>query len=389
MSISVMGYTLPYILNGGFWSQEDGPDAFWVSANHRPRTAPGLIDFNYGFIGQNLDFSRAGAEVKAFLEAPLLEDSATAPVPIGSNIFEQAWIDKKIVPAQSNGEGAGWTFAADIAALYGLMKGRVIIQDRGFTGLGLFVSEDARAITDWFGDGFGIVGLYHKGETASDDYFHISLNLPQMNLPAYRMTGGVLAVTIWTNGGVQLDFGFPWPIGATRQWERTIGMIITPGQASAGFYILKRQQAAEEGTELVIGAGFALQWGLGASWGGGAFQAWGRIGVYGVLTGEAGFLTRNGDLELRWLKVTGAVGVLVEGRGRIDWWIISIEVGVRATAEMRIELEYRPSQPTRIDLHASLYVSAYARACIGGGWFKVCRSVNVGLSIPVHHQLSL
>lgn len=397
-SISVLKYPLPYSVSGGFFSSgEPGTgDSFWLSAT-RTSDTPTLFDFNYGFVGQNIVFREGaggGKLVRRFLEAPLLANAGAPPAgALTDNIFENAW-GTDILPAgdADSAEGKGWTFAAELAALWGILRGRAIIQDRGFRGLALFVDTskpEARALKEWFGDSFGFVGLHHKGGTESDDYFTMSLTLPEMNLPAFRMVGGIIAVTLWTNGGVQIDFGFPWLSGATREWERTIGLIITPGQASAGFYFKKTiEHVPDSGAQrLTIGAGFAVQWGLGASWGGGTFKAWGRIGVYGVVQGEVTFATDSFDLVR--LYVVGAVGVLVEGSGKIDWWIISVEVGIKATAEMRFELEYLPKGDKTIQLAAELYVSAYARACVGGGWFKVCKSITVGLSIPVHHRLTL
>lgn len=404
-SISILKYKLPYTVAGGFFSSS-GPgagDAFWVSAT-RNNGGDHLIDFNYGFIGQNIAFKpdSAGNIVQKFLEAPLLAKSGEKPdTALGENIFEKAW-GKEVYPAGegSLGDGMGWTFAAEIGAFWGIMRGRAIIQDRGYRGLALFVDATkpgGKVIREWFGDSFGFVGLHHKGATEDDDYFHMSLTLPEMNLPAFRMVGGVVATTLWTNGGFQVDFGFPWPSGSTRQWERTIGLIITPGQASAGFYFRKTLEHAPDGKTglLTIGAGLAIQWGLGAAWGGGTFKAWGRIGVYGVVQGEVTLRVGDpnkpfsGDLALQRLYVVGAVGVLVEATGKIDWWVISVEVGVKATAELRFELDYQPSGPKTVKLAAELYVSAYAKACIGGGWFKVCKSITVGLSVPVHYQLKL
>lgn len=385
ISISILGYQIPYTLDGGFFSSDadEVEDAFFVGVKKIDDTTTGLFDFKYGFVGQNTDFSGAPDVVQGFLEAALMPKADQDPQkPLKPDNYLKTW-----KPAHKGGPGSGWTFAAEIAALKGLFTGRVLIQDRGFKGLALYL-PDGGVLKEWFSDGFGFVGLYYKGATADDDYFHMSMTLPEIKFPTFPMVGGVLAATIWANGGLQLDCGFPWQDGATRRWERTIGLIITPGQGSAGFYVRKTTRETVNGNEITLAAGFAIQWGLGGKWGSGAFTAWARVGIYGVIEGMARFTLGSG-FDLQELRVVGAVGVLVEGHAKIDWWVISVEVGVKATAELRMELTYIPHQPILVHLAAELYVSASARACIGGGWVKICKSINVGLAIPVRYDLKL
>ena len=73
--------------------------------------------------------------------------------------------------------------------------------------------------------------------------------------------------------------------------------------------------------------------------------------------------------------------------GDKDWWVISARVGVRASAEIRTAILWQRNQPVQMAVAAELYVSAYAEACIGPSWARVCKDISVGLDITVRHQL--
>jgi hypothetical protein len=210
--------------------------------------------------------------------------------------------------------------------------------------------------------------------------------------------GGEIAAELFTSGDFTVDFGFPWPSPrGSRRWERTLGVIVTPGQASGGWYVRKRQHMVPAQVpgqpnqkHLVIAAGVAIQWGLGATFGKGkVFTVWVRIGVYAVMEGELTLLLRGGGSpKIIAFAIKGAAGVLLEGAGEIDWWVINLRVGVRASAEVRTAILWREGQKVQMQLGAELHVSAYARACIGPRWARVCKSISVELTIPVRHQLT-
>ncbi len=386
LSVKLLRYTIFNNASGGFFSLKDGGgDGFWA---YFPKDDAGkfLLVFDWGFVGKNIDFS-ADVAKKLLVPPPLNETigQADTDVDLGKSL-SASWVDGNIRPARDAG-GKGWTFAAGMSVLGGALRGRALIQDAGFAGLSLWGPE----LKKWFGYDFSFCGIYRRNITPGDDYFYISTTLPAVTLGTIHFTGGVVALEIYTSGDFMVDFGFPWAgVGGGREWRRTIGAIITPGQASAGFYLRKRETAlAGGGKQLTVTAGFAVQWGLGAAFGGGVFKAWVRIGLYAVLEGEAVLNIDGGKVDLQKMKVSGAGGVLVEGEGSINWWVISVRVYVCASAEISLVLTWERGQPTILALRAELYVSASAEACVGGGWFKVCRSIRVRLSIPVTYQLKL
>lgn len=390
-TVKLLKHTIFEKASGGFFSlKEGGGDGFWAYFPESEKSF--LFVFDWGFIAKNVDFDPSVA--KLLLVPPLpnetLEDGEKAKDK--GKELSQMWVDNKIRPSTSTA-GRGWTFAAGMTVLDGALKGRALVQDSGFAGLTLWGPK----LKEWFGYDFSFCGIYRRNITPGEDYFFISTTLPAVTMGTVHFTGGVVAIEIYTSGDFMLDFGFPWnKPGGGREWRRTIGAIVTPGQASAGFYIRKREASLPaSGKMLSISAGFAVQWGLGAAFDGGIFKAWVRIGLYAVLEGRVD-MRIGGDTKLLALVVAGAGGVLAEGEGSINWWVISVRVYVCASAEVRLQLSWfdpehpqplLPTGKTQLHLRAELYVSASAQACVGGGWFKVCRSITVGLTIPANYQL--
>lgn len=356
----------------GFWTAFLGVDL-------------GLLALEWGFVGNNIDFPQ---ELPVELLTPPPAQTSDENFPNIAKELHAAWSNKLIKPA--NGSAArGWTFAAGLSAFEGAFRGRALFQDGGFMGLALY-GEALKKLLGW---NFVFVGLYRKNITPGEDYFYFSVTLPPMTFGGIRYTGGAIAAEIFTSGDFTFDFGFPWrsPSGG-RQWERTIGAIVTPGQASGGFYVRKRRTNHPDtgAKKLKVGGGVAFQWGLGTAIDGGVFKVWVRIGLYAIVEGEVVLQYKStSDVRVVAFMLQGAVGVLAEGEGQIEWWVISVRVGVRASAEIRASLIWDSEIDDRVlmPIEAELSVSAYAEACIGGGCARLCRGISVNLHIPVRYQL--
>lgn len=371
--------------SGAFFSQDrDAGNGFWAAFRGRDFS---LFEFDWAFIGQNIDFPPS---IPQRLLAPPPEGSESQNFAELSDEINNAWGNGEIVPATGTA-AKGWTFAASIQALDKALNGRVLFQDGGFTGLSLG-GPALKKLLNW---DFAFTGIYRKDISPGEDYFYFSVTLPAMTFGSMQFTGGVIAAEFYTSGDFMVDIGFPWRAsGGGRQWNRTIGAIVTPGQASGGFYIKKRRTDLPEigKSELVLGGGVAIQWGLGAAFDGGVFRVWVRIGVYVIVEGSLALQYSESGAEIVAFTLQGAAGILLEGEGWIDWWIISVTVGVRASAEIRAALIWdgrgnSPDKRVLMPIEAELSVSAYAEACIGGGCARICRSIKVSLNIPVRYQL--
>ncbi|KPL66746.1 hypothetical protein SZ64_00690 [Erythrobacter sp. SG61-1L] len=390
--LSILKYKVFENLNGGYFSlKDDRGDGFWALFE-RPVKFP-LLEFHWAFAAQNVDFPPEVA--KLLLAPPKIRegddpgggDDGDSDVSGMGGKLADYWKDGVLRPALGR-KSIGWTFAASISALEDALQGRALFQDGGFMGLAL----NGGALSELFGWDFAFVGLYRKDITPGEDYFYFSVTLPPITFSTIHFTGGEIAAELYTSGDFAIDFGFPWQLSrGGRAWERTIGAIVTPGQASGGWYVRKREHMVPQGKQLVIAAGIAIQWGLGAAFGGGTFKAWVRIGVYGILEGQLTLLLgeqRGKAPRITAIHVQGAAGILVEGQGEIDWWVINVSVGVRATAEVRVAIAWvEGNDVVHMHVEAELSVSAYARACIGPRWARICKGISVGLSIPVKHTL--
>lgn len=291
-----------------------------------------------------------------------------------------------------------WVFAAGFG-FGGLLDGRFLFQDRRYYGLAV----GGGIFREWFGFDFALSVLYEKGPMPSQDRVVISIRAPKVVLPTFAFLGGVISLRVDFNGGFLLDCGFPWRQGSERLWNRTFGAIVTPFQACGGFYVRRENVVVPLGRDLVAaGGGYALQGGLGAAFGGGVFSVWVTVGVYSVIEGV---VVLSGD-TMRAFRLTGAVGVLLRGGGELNFWIISVRVEIVVGAEASLTLIYRadnnipdlsqigipatvaPGRPViRIDF--LLYARASARACIGSGWFKLCKSISVSVPMRARYDLRL
>lgn len=377
------------VLDGGhgafFSSDGTSGNGFWAAFTGIDLS---LFKLEWGFVGQNIDFPTQLS--RNLLSPPAAQATEENFGDVAKNLVD-AW-DKGWIRPAGGSAARGWTFAAGLSAFEGAFRGRALFQDGGFTGLALY-GEALRKLLGW---NFVFVGLYRKNITPGEDYFYFSVTLPPMSFGGMRFTGGAIAAEIYTSGDFAVDFGFPWRApGGGRQWERTFGAIVTPGQASGGFYLRKRSTHRPDtgAKELLVAGGVAFQWGLGAAFDGGVFQVWVRIGLYVIVEGEIALNYRDtSDVKVVAFTLQGAVGVLLEGEGKIDWWVISVRVGVRASAEIRAALIWdgRPEHHDNrvlMPIEAELSVSAYAEACIGGGCARICRGIDVHIDIPVRYQL--
>lgn len=274
--------------------------------------------------------------------------------------------------------------------------GAVQFQDGYYYGIAL----NSPAFCRWFGFDLAIAVVYVKGTQPSEDQFTLTFRAPRVTLPAFAFTGGIISLMIGVDGSFLIDIGFPWVQSGVRRWDRALGAIVTPFQGSGGFY-LRRQTIAgysEEGqthTGILIGAGFAIQFGLGGAYGSAGFRVTASIGIFAVVEGDALFLDNNLD----GLVLIGSVGLLGRASGELNWWIISIRVEVLLIAEARLQFAWGCNprlasankacdrQPATLSFQMTVYASVSASACIGWGPFQVCAGITVSVAIPVSPEI--
>ncbi|HWA24357.1 MAG TPA: hypothetical protein VG734_01690 [Lacunisphaera sp.] len=365
----------------------------------------GSLNIYWILIGQNLAPDAALARRMMEIEPP---SSANGQREVRRAIKE-AVRQGTLLPGDREGLSA-WVFAAGFNFL-GLFEGKFLFQDQRYYG----ISMVGGVLKEWFGYDVGISVLYIKGNRPDEDSFAVSVRVPAVTLPAFHFMGGVVAIEIVLNGGFTLDVGFPWlPANGPRAWHRAFGAIVGIFQGCAGFYLSKRSfSLVKENAEyraLTLGGGYALQAGLGGAFGAGGsvFRVWASVGLYTIIEGEVWFLkeaSASGLGRLAALRFVGAVGILVRGGAELNFWIISVRIEVFISAEARLTVAWgkrelllasgenaiAPGEDGRVvaQVDFELWVRASARACIGGGWFKICAGIDVSIPMRFNYKLAL
>jgi hypothetical protein len=389
VKITILGLTIVEKLTAYLFSQPDGQACFALFSANKVTVGP--IGIRWIMIGNNVSLSPDLA-VK-LMEIGASAEQEDADLIRAINVADNA---KTFSPGAAVNQGR-WIFAAAFS-FAGLLDGKFLFQDHAYYGIAL----EGKIFKDWFGWDFAISVLYIRGRDPSQDTFAISLRVPQVTLPAFQFMGGELALSLAMNGSFILDVGFPHlNTDGGRQWYRALGAIVTPFQGSGGFYIQKYTvtTAVAKQDALLLSAGYALQIGLGGSFGGGVFTAWVTAGIYFVVEGAV--YLESGNISA--LRLAGAVGLVVRGGARLNFWIISVSIEIVLSAEARAVLiwgrmpdEYKligggdavpGGNKVSLRLDMTVYASASAEACIGGGWFRICKGISV--TIPLRYSLTV
>ena len=353
-----------------------------------------LIQLRWVLVAHNASFDEELVKHIVAIEPPLgkVRD-------VRLKIAEAARTRDIIKPMSESATHGKWLFGAEFDVASGFLQGKFLFQDGRYYG----ISIKGDLFDSLFGSGFGISVVYIKADRPEQDSFVISVSAPKVTTGAFQFTGGVITLEISLSGNFTLDVGFPWLAGATRQWNRALGAIITPFQGSGGFYI--RKHALGPMTEfqriVELGGGYAVQAGLGVAGGSGPFHVWATIGLYSIFEGKV-HLAKAGRLQITGLKVVGAVGIVGRAGGELNWWIISVRVEVLVSSEARATIEWgtcrslpasdapiSTGDPVQVEFAFDVYASVRARACIGRGWFKLCKSISVSVSLPIRHTVTL
>jgi hypothetical protein len=310
-----------------------------------------------------------------------------------------------------------WVFAAGFNIFDEFLVGKFLFQDNAYYGLAI----DGKFLREWFGYDLAISILYIVKDHPEEDLFKLSLQVPSVSLGGFAFNGGIISIEVQMNGGFMVDIGFPWqaPDGE-RLWERGFGMMLSGIMGRGGCYIAQRTSVRSgnapqgngqrQGKLTLVEGGYAAAVGIGGEYSAGPLRVTAYAGIYYSCEGGMLFISpqeRPDDLTLVGLRLSGAIGIQARGIAELDWWVISIRVEVVAGAEARLTIFWgalEHHQPGNSNLPAVmedadprigvrvdfvLYARVSARACIGKGWFKVCKSIDVGVSMPYQTTLYL
>lgn len=315
---------------------------------------------------------------------------------------------------ETGGSIGEWVFAAGFSLFNEFLNGKFLFQDGAYYGLAI----DGPFLKKWFGYELAISVLYIIKDRPEEDLFRLALRVPSVELGGFSFNAGVIVIEIQMNGSFLLDIGYPWlASNGERLWERGFGVMIAGLMGRGGCFIAKRSSLRtgsiggdNPGKLTLLEGGQATMVGIGKSFSAGPLRVRAYAGIYYTCEGGMLFFSPENDLrrlELVGLRLSGSIGIQARGIAELNWWVISIRVEVVAGAEARLTLFWgalEHHKPGTADLPATLdgkdspigvrvdfvlYARVSARACIGSGWFKICKGISVGISMPYRTTLYL
>jgi hypothetical protein len=361
--------------------------------------APPFFSIDWGLMGHKVGLPARFAENVLTVNPANLTTVQPRAV---TAALDAEFANTQFLPAPGGDQSDDWMVGAGISVANGFFQGRFLYQEGGLVGLAL----SGTMFKEWFDWDLAISVLYYRGGQPDQDRFYIALTIPKVLTGPFAFMGGVIAIEVFANGSFTFDIGFPWkqPEGS-RNWNRTLGAIMPPFQASGGLYFSKLNLSVPIDTTthpefakvLSLAAGYAVQAGLGAAFGGGIFTVWVRVGLYAIIEGD---LFLDGQ-QIAAVQLAGAFGVLFQGHGELNFWIISASVDVTVSAEAQATARWIQAAsyaalpgffgtaPGRLELKFdfTLYASVSASACIRLGFASICKGISV--TIPMHAGYAL
>lgn len=228
----------------------------------------------------------------------------------------------------------------------------------------------------------GLSLAYLPGATAKDDQFLLQVALPSFSIGSISLLGPLVGIAIEPDGDFMVDVGFPWPHPrGGRYWERTVGMIVSPGQASGGVYLRRRTRSSS--TELTLG--LAVQWGVGVQIDFKLIRGYARLGWYAIL--EGGFEIVGSQVRI--LELQGAGGVVAEVVVEVSIWIASARFAAIAAAEARIRAApILPSAAQGLLLGSGINTSE-GRALMTGDTTVALATLDIAMAFELSFRATL
>lgn len=257
---------------------------------------------------------------------------------------------------------AGWTVAF-----------RSILFDGDFVNFDFVMNDPslygARLEFPIFGD-FSIDIVYRKLSDSLGVYsteVELPSNWRQWEFGAASLTVPIIGLDIYTDGGFNIDVGFPY----NQNFARSFTLQIFPFIGGGGVYFgrlngagsryipspVKVNQYGEYNPVTQLGVGFRI--GLGKEISKGPLRAGLSVCVFGYLEGAWGKLNKVGPSDAlaprrEYAVYTGVVGIIGEIYGYVDFRIVKAGVSVRVVVAVGVVFE--TDRSTRLYLQARVSV---------------------------------
>lgn len=345
--------TITYQVQGAFLGRTYGGanpltwDAIDGSPPDVPSKGKSLLDIHYMGLGQHVEIGPNDGTVRGALaamrEVLVPSDGRTNPIPAGAYAAD-----------------VGWVAGLDLT-LMGFIGLGLVFEDPSLYALHVALSgEEAKAL-----DGLAVELIYRK---ISDEVgvFHIQLTLPdayrQIELGAVSVTLGLISVDVYTDGGFEIDLGFPH--GGDYSIAFTVEAGIFLGRGGLYFGVLESGGSSRVPTGTngqfapVIAAGVGFAGGVGRDFDEGILSAGAFVQLEAIFEGVLAWFhpTDAAQPVDMYYYCRATAGIAGQIYGSVDFGIVSasVTISVQATATLVLEA-YRA---TLVDLDAELSVSA-------------------------------
>lgn len=351
-----------YELQGNFLGTDygGGNPLIWDAISGSPPTTPGtgnsVLDLRYFGIGQRIAIDYKGTTIAGAVAAmeqvlrPADPDGDGVPIPAG--VFDP---------------GGGWTIGLD-ATILRFINLQMVFDDPSIYGIRVGLSgEQAKSLS-------GLeIELSYRQVTSSVGVFHTELTLPdayrQFELGAVSVTLGIVSVDIYTDGGFEIDLGFPRGRDYTRAFSVEAGPFIGRGGIYFGVLQSGASSRAPQITNgrfaPVIEAGVGIAAGLGRDFHKGPLSAGLSIEVEAMFEGVVAWFHPTDESlpndTYYYCRATAAiVGQLY---GSVDFGIISASLMVVIQASATLTLEAYRATLVLLDVDVSVEAEVHFLFC--------------------------
>lgn len=343
-----------YELQGDFLGVPFGQDnpLTWDAINDAPPAVPAAgpktLEIHYMGLGQHVGLRTPPPQtipdtLQDMREIILPADGQANPIPVGHYDADM-----------------GWLAGLDMT-LMGFIGLKMVFADPVIYGLHVGLSGDgAKALA-----GLAIDLTYRK--VSSDvGVFHVQLALPdayrQIELGAVSVTLGIIGVDVYTDGGFEIDLGFPRGGDYSRAFTVEAGPFL--GRGGIYFGVLQSggssriPLATNGGFGPVIEAGVGFAGGVGRDFNKGPLSAGVYVQLEAIFEGALGWFhpTDASQPTEMYYYCRATAGIAGKLYGSVDFGIISASVSLEAQATATVVLE--AYKATLVDLDVEVSVSA-------------------------------
>jgi hypothetical protein len=367
--------SIRYEIEGMFLGQSYGGDTplSWDAINDPPPAVPAkgnsLLDIHYMGLGQHINIGQPTS-----INAALIAMANVLVPPEGSG---------NPIPVGAFSPDVGWVAGLDMT-LMGFIGLRLVFDDPDLYGLHVALNgEEAKAL-----NGLSIDLTYRK-VSSTVGVFNVQLALPdayrQIELGAVSVTLGVISVSVYTDGGFEIDLGFPHGGDFTNAYVVEAGPFL--GRGGLYFGLLEsggssRVPLATNGNFApTVEAGVGFAGGLGRDFNKGPLSAGAYVQLEAILEGALAWYhpTDAAQPVDTYYYCRATAGIAGQVYGSVDFGIISASISISAQATSTLVLE--ACRATMVDLDAEVSVSASVHFL----FFSVSFSfdLNLELSFPI------